>query len=211
MTVITIDGPSGAGKSTIAKILADDLGFSYLDTGAMYRAITFYLLNSNIDLNSEEDICNSIKDVDIQNHHGLTWVNGVNVSNKIRLKNVTDKVSLVSSYLCVREKLVDLQRQICSNFDTILDGRDTGSVVVPKADYKFYLTADSLERARRRFNQDTEGRALEEIHNSIIDRDKKDMSRKISPLIVPDDGIIIDSTNLNIEETVNKIKSYLEE
>lgn len=170
----------------------------------MYRLVTFYLLENNINLNDESLVCKNLNNINIGFKDGFVLLNDKKYENEIRSDIVTSNVSLISSYKCVREFLVSLQRKIASTNDIILDGRDIGSVVLKDADYKFYLTADVDERARRRFNE-TIGFSFNEIKRKIIDRDNFDKSREISPLIVPEDAIIIDSTNLNIDETVNKI------
>lgn len=209
MTAVTIDGPSGAGKSTIAKELANRLGYEYLDTGAMYRYITLYLINKKIELTNKELVCGMIqKNGSLKNEFKLL---NSETNMEIRSKQVTKNVSLVSSYDCVRHFLVKLQREISDNTNIVLDGRDIGSVVLPNAENKFYLTASEQERARRRYLQykDSSTDTYEEILRDIKRRDAYDMNREISPLVIPNNAIIIDSTDLTIEATIDRMLSYI--
>lgn len=210
---IAIDGPAGAGKSTISKKLAENLGFDYLDTGAMYRAITYYLLKNDLDYN-DEDLVNSILDninITIISHDVI--LNDVNVNTEIRTQEVTNAVSKVSSYKNVRAKLVELQRKIAENQNIVVDGRDIGTVVLPNATLKIFLTASVEERARRRLNdsKSTSNYNFEEIKKDIERRDYFDSHREISPLKKADDAVLIDSSDLSIEETVSKIESVIKE
>lgn len=208
--IITIDGPSGAGKSTIAKELASRLGFEYLDTGAMYRTITLYLIENEIDINNQAEVDALIKSKDFINNFNLNqldgkfYLNGNDVTDKIRRPVINNNVSKVSSYKCIRDLLVNEQRRISENRDIILDGRDIGSVVFPKAEYKFYLTASVEARAKRRFLQD-QSSTFEEVIESIKNRDFIDSNREISPLIIPKDAHVVDSTSMGIEETLKVI------
>lgn len=205
MAAITIDGPSGAGKSTIAMKLAKKMGYEYLDTGAMYRYITYYLIDKKIDLYNKDLICETIKNEDKLVDEVINLDSEKNMD--IRSKCVTKNVSLVSSYPCVREFLVELQREISKKSNIVMDGRDIGSVVLPDAEYKFYLTASEEERARRRFLQyeNTNSQSFEEVLQDIVQRDHYDMNRKISPLVIPNNATIIDSTEMSIDEVVNKM------
>lgn len=210
---IAIDGPAGAGKSTISKKLAENLGFDYLDTGAMYRAITYYLLKNDLDYN-DEDLVNSILDninITIISHDVI--LNDANVNTEIRTQEVTNAVSKVSSYKNVRAKLVELQRKIAENQNIVVDGRDIGTVVLPNATLKIFLTASVEERARRRLNdsKSTSNYNFEEIKKDIERRDYFDSHREISPLKKADDAVLIDSSDLSIEETVSKIESVIKE
>lgn len=209
MTAITIDGPSGAGKSTIAKKIANKLGYEYLDTGAMYRYITLHLINKDIDLANKDLVCEVIKENGSLKNEFKLLDSETNMD--IRSKKVTRNVSLVSSYDCVRSFLVELQREISDNTDIVLDGRDIGSVVLPNAEFKFYLTASEQERAKRRYLQykDSSTDTYEDILKDIIRRDAYDMNREISPLVIPKNAIIIDSTDLTIEATIDKILSCI--
>ena len=208
--IIAIDGPAGSGKSTTAKLLADKLGFIYLDTGAMYRAVTLFLLNNKIDVNNTTDVQKSLKKIDlsIKNENKFeVYLNSKNVTNNLRQTNVDDSVSYVSKILDVREKMVILQRDFSKNKNIVVEGRDIGSNVFPNADFKFFLIADVMERAKRRFNdQGYENKlTIPELVEKIKKRDRIDSSRLISPLIKVDDAIEINTTSLTIEEQVTKI------
>lgn len=210
--IITIDGPAGSGKSTIAKMLSEHLSIHFLNTGAMYRAVTFFLLQNKIDLNNEALISESLKDIKIHFHGERIFLNDKDVSFETRMPEVEKFVSLVSAIKVVREKMVHLQREIANDTDCVVEGRDTGSVVFPFATYKFYLDASVEERANRRFKELKEKGLnvdLEEIKNEIERRDKLDKSREISPLKVPDGAFIIDTTGLSIEEVMGKILNII--
>ncbi len=208
---IAIDGPAGAGKSTISKLLADKINFNYLDTGAMYRAYTYYYLSNGIDVENEEEINNNIKNINLSIEDSKFFLNGKDVSKEIRSQEVTKNVSLVSSYIKVRENLVKSQQSIASKSNIILDGRDIGSNVLKDADMKFFLTASPEVRAKRRMDQNNDNTmTYEETLADINRRDHFDSNRKISPLVIADDAIIIDSSDLNIEEVVDVMISYLE-
>lgn len=214
--IITIDGPSGAGKSTIAKKVSEKLGFEYLDTGAMYRSITLFLLENGIDIKNEKETENFITDpsfnssFDLKQENSKIYVNNNDVSIKIRQPIITDNVSLVSSYGFIRELLVDKQRKMSEGRNIILDGRDTGSVVFPNADLKIFLTASVEERAKRRFKE-SKGISYEEVYKSIEKRDHLDSTREISPLTTPENAEVIDSTNLSIDEIVNLVENKIKE
>ncbi len=201
---IAIDGPSGAGKSTIAKLLARELGFSYLDTGAMYRAITYFCLTSSCPIEDEALVVSSLEDIDLRVSGDQIFVNGQDVSEKVRSQEVTKHVSLIASYKEVRRFLVKKQQEIAEHSDIVLDGRDIGTVVLPEASIKFYLTASPEVRANRRFHdvKNSSGMALEETLQDIIRRDNFDSSRKESPLRQADDAIYIDSSELTASEVV---------
>lgn len=201
---IAIDGPSGAGKSTIAKLLAKELGFSYLDTGAMYRAITHYCLKESCPVDQEAAVVDSLDDFDIRVIGDDILVNGNDVSQEIRSQEVTEQVSLIASYKEVRDFLVKKQRELSEDTNIVLDGRDIGTVVLPNASMKFYLTASPEVRANRRFYdvKNVSGMALEETLQDIIRRDSFDSTRKESPLRQADDAIFIDSSDLTTDEVV---------
>jgi cytidylate kinase len=208
--IIAIDGPAGSGKSTTAKLLADKLGFIYLDTGAMYRAVTLFLLNNKIDINNTVDIQESLRKIDlsIKNEDKFeVYLNSKNVTDNLRQTSIDDLVSYVSKILDVREKMVTLQRSFSNNKNIVVEGRDIGSNVFPNADFKFFLIADVMERAKRRFNdQGYENKlTIPELVEKIKKRDRIDSSRLISPLIKVDDAIEINTTSLTIEEQVTKI------
>tara|TARA_B100001142_G_C14339357_1_gene657172 strand:- start:2787 stop:3434 length:648 start_codon:yes stop_codon:yes gene_type:complete len=208
--IIAIDGPAGSGKSTTAKLLADKLGFIYLDTGAMYRAVTLFLLNNKIDINNITAVQKSLEKIDlsIKNENKFeVYLNSKNVTNNLRQTNVDDSVSYVSKILDVRKKMVILQRNLSNNKNIVVEGRDIGSNVFPNADFKFFLVANVMERAKRRFNDQNYEKKLtiSELVERIKKRDKIDSSRLISPLIKVDDAIEINTTSLTIEEQVTKI------
>lgn len=209
---IAIDGPAGAGKSTIAKRLAKKLGFIYVDTGAMYRAMAYYFLQHNIDAKDENAIAAACPDVDVtityENGEQQVLLNGENVNGVIRNEEVGNMASSTSVYPVVREKLVELQRQLAKSADVIMDGRDIGTCVLPNAQVKIYLTASSATRAKRRFDELTEKGVscdLAEIEKDIIDRDYRDMHRETSPLRQAEDAVLVDSSEMNIDEVVDAI------
>lgn len=209
---IAIDGPAGAGKSTIAKKIAKTLGFIYIDTGAMYRAIALYLLRNNIDENNEEEInkaCNNIS-ITISYHDNVqqVFLNGENVNELIRTEEVSKMASKSSVNKDIRMKLVELQRKMAEKDNVIMDGRDIGTYVLPNADLKIFLTADARERANRRYKELTlKGIPcnLDEIEQDIIERDKRDMTREFAPLKKADNAVLINTSHLSIEQVVDAI------
>lgn len=214
---IAIDGPAGAGKSTIAKQLAKELGFVYVDTGAMYRAMAYYFLTNNIQADEEAAISEACKDVDvtISYEDGVqnVWLNGENVSGVIRNEEVGKMASATSVYPVVRTKLVELQQQLAKTTDVIMDGRDIGTVVLPNADVKIYMTASSAIRAKRRYDELTVKGVecdLDEIEKDIIERDYRDMNRETSPLKKADDAVELDTSDLDINGVVNAMKEIIE-
>lgn len=210
--IIAIDGPSGSGKSTISKILSEKLKIEYLNTGLMYRAVTKYFLDKGYSEKSDDGILKSLLDeISIGFKDNKLYLNGEDVTENLRNDEVTTNVSWVSAKDYVREKMVDLQRKIAEKTSFILDGRDIGSVVFPDAKYKFYLTASALTRAKRRFYQGESDMSVEEIEKAIITRDNYDSNRDIAPLKVADGAVIIDSSNLNIDQTIDLILSHLED
>ena len=209
---IAIDGPAGAGKSTIAKRLAKKLGFIYVDTGAMYRAMAYYFLQHNIDAKDENAIAATCPDVDVtityENGEQQVLLNGENVNGVIRNEEVGNMASSTSVYPVVRKKLVELQRQLAKSADVIMDGRDIGTCVLPDAQVKIYLTASSATRAKRRYDELTEKGVscdLAEIEKDIIDRDYRDMHRETSQLRQAEDAVLVDSSEMNIDEVVDAI------
>ncbi len=209
---IAIDGPAGAGKSTIAKLLAKKLGFVYVDTGAMYRAMGLYFYENNINIESEEDVLQACEHTDITisyNSNGqIVFLNGVDVTSQIRTENAGLMASKVAVLKSVRLKLVELQRKLASMENVIMDGRDVGTYILPNADLKIYLTASSKERASRRYQELMEKGMdcnLNQIEQDIIARDKQDMNREFAPLRQAEDAVLIDSSNLSIDEVVNKM------
>ncbi len=210
MINIAIDGPSGAGKSTIAKLLANKLGITYLDTGAMYRAVALFVVESG------KDVSNSIEVEDLLDKVNISYIqkdgedriclNGRDVSEDIRRHEMSKYASEVSKHSSVRMFLVDMQRKIAAEKDVVLDGRDITSFVLPDAKYKFYLTATPEERARRRYEElKAKGQTVEydKIFADIVDRDHNDMNREIAPLVKTHDSVEIDSSNLSLEEVAN--------
>lgn len=217
--VIAIDGFSSTGKSSISKVVADTLGLIHIDTGAMYRAITLFGLRNFKNEKQEIDLPKLLQNLneislEFRENNGKLeiYLNGENVSKEIRTTEVSDNVSFIAKQPEVRERLVVLQRDIAEKQGVIMDGRDIGTVVLPNADYKFFLTASADERARRRFLElqslgiET---TIEEVKQNLIERDRIDSEREISPLKQAEDAILIDNTNLNKEETIDLILSYI--
>tara|TARA_Y100001968_G_scaffold156794_1_gene143274 strand:+ start:28 stop:672 length:645 start_codon:yes stop_codon:yes gene_type:complete len=207
--IIAIDGPSASGKSTTAKGVAERLGITHLDTGAMYRAVTLGIIEHGIDLDNHERICKFLEELEI-NFDSLNdiWANGHNVTGKIRTTEVSSNVSAVSAISQVREKMVAIQRAIAEGSDCVLEGRDIGTVVFPNADYKFFLVADLEIRAKRRLvelEKIGEISSLSELKSDIQNRDRLDSSREISPLVQAGDAITINTGNLTIDEQIEKI------
>lgn len=209
---IAIDGPAGAGKSTIAKLVAAKLGFIYVDTGAMYRAMALYFLENGIQPEDEAKVsvaCGQI-DISLRYQDGVQQVilNGEDVSGKIRTEAVGNAASVVSAYRAVRQALLALQQNLAKTSNVIMDGRDIGTCVLPEAQTKIYLTASSHVRAIRRYKELTEkGQTcnLEEIEQDIIDRDYRDMHREISPLTQAADAVLLDSSAMTIDQVVDGI------
>ena len=216
MINIAIDGPAGAGKSTIAKRLAKELGYIYVDTGAMYRAMAYYFLKNHISAEDENRIAAACEHVDItiryQDGEQQVILNGENVNGVIRNEEVGNMASSTSVYPVVRKKLVELQQQLAVKENVIMDGRDIGTVVLPNADVKIYLTASSKVRAKRRYDGVTSRGEVcdrEQIEQDIIDRDYRDMNRETSPLKQADDAVLLDSSDLDIDGVVEKMKEII--
>ena len=211
--IVAIDGPAGSGKSTIAKLLAKKYDLTYIDTGAMYRMITLYLLENNIDISDLKEVERVLNTVNLDMQGDKFFLDNVDVSTKIREKRINDNVSKVASIKIVRSNLVDLQRKISNNKDVILDGRDVGTVIFPNAQVKIFLIASPEERARRRYNEFLEKKTeitYDEVLKSIKERDHIDSTRDESPFVKADDAIELDSTNLTIEDVVNFISKEIE-
>ena len=211
--IVAIDGPAGSGKSTIAKLLAKKYDLTYIDTGAMYRMITLYLLENNIDISDLKEVERILNTVNLDMQGDKFYLDNVDVSTKIREKRINDNVSKVASIKIVRSNLVDLQRKISNNKDVILDGRDVGTVIFPNAQVKIFLIASPEERARRRYNEFLEKKTeitYDEVLKSIKERDHIDSTRDESPFVKADDAIELDSTNLTIEDVINFISKEIE-
>ena len=215
---IAIDGPAGAGKSTIAKQVAAQLGYVYVDTGAMYRAISLYLLRKDIAADDVEAIEKVLDDIDItleyDNGTQIVMLNGENVNGLIRTEEVGAMTSASSKNACVREKLVELQRVLASKQDVIMDGRDIGTCVLPNADLKIYLTASSRTRAERRWKEYNEKGIecdIDQIEKDIIARDNQDMSREVSPLKKADDAVLVDTSCMDKEQVVDALIALAKE
>ena len=213
---IAIDGPAGAGKSTIAKKAAGELGFIYVDTGAMYRAVAVYLTESDISASDENLVEKSIADisVEIKYEDGAqqVYLNGENVTSLLRTEATGNMASKTSKYKAVRSKLVDLQRELAAAENVVMDGRDIGTTVLPDANVKIYLTASSDARARRRYDElkaKGEECDLQKIKEDIEQRDYQDMHRDISPLKQADDAVLVDSSDMGIDEVVEAIKTVI--
>ena len=220
--IIAIDGPAATGKSTSAKLVSQKLGFTYLDTGAMYRCVTLLVLRNKVEINNQDHLASLIKNfqLDIKNNgkDHLFLLDGENVSKEIRSSDVTDNVSAVSALPVVRKKLVSIQRKIADNQDSVVEGRDIGTVVFPNADVKFFIVADTVVRAKRRqldLKRLGEDKTIDSLIKEIRDRDNYDSQRKISPLTKAIDAIEVNTTNTTIDEQVNfmvnKVKLLIKE
>lgn len=211
---IAVDGPAGSGKSTVAKIIAERLKITYLDTGAMYRAITLAALNAAVDLYDAQSLKRIVDKLDLQINPTAIFLDGVEVTEAIRTPEVTQNVSVVSMDPYVRSEMVNMQRRIAAEQSVIMDGRDIGTVVLPEANHKFFLVADPVERAKRRlielkakgFNT-----SLEVLTDEIVKRDALDSGREVSPLRKATDAIEIDTTFMTIEEVVEVIIDAIKE
>lgn len=208
---VTLDGPSGSGKTSIAKAVAERLGITYLDTGAMYRGVAYFILNHGVDVANEQDVLQRLDDVDLHvtkdggEQHII--VNGEDITSKIRTPEISMGASTVSKIPAVRLKLVDMQRKIAYNSSCVIDGRDIGSFVLPNAEFKFYLTADVDERAKRRYLEikDKVKTSLETVKEDLIARDEQDSKRAFAPLVVPQGAYVIDTTNLKFDEVLDLV------
>lgn len=212
---IAIDGPAGAGKSTVAKIVAEKLGFEYVDTGAMYRAYTLKVLNMNLDPENRDHVLSILEDTDIDFMENHIYLDGNKVDDEIRDNKVSKQVSYIASIKEVRKKMVEIQQLIAKKRSVVMDGRDITTVVLPKANFKFFVTASVEERGRRRFlelqSKGIKDITLEEIIGDIARRDSIDSNREESPLTLTEDSVLVDTTSLTIEESVDRIISIVKE
>ncbi len=209
---IAIDGPAGSGKSTIAKALAKELDIDYIDTGAMYRAFGYKIREKGIDMHNPAELRELLDSTDIDFDHGKTLLDGTDVSGLIRTPEVSMLASDCSAIAEVRQKLVKLQQAMGETKSVVMDGRDIGTVVFPNAQYKFFLTASSEERARRRFAELTakgEKTTFEEVLEDMVKRDTQDTTRKVTPLRKADDALEVDTTSMNIEQVTDFILSRI--
>ncbi len=209
---VAIDGPAGAGKSTIARQIAKKMNLIYVDTGAMYRAMALFLIREGVDGADQEEICKKCEEADItikyENGEQVVYLNGENVNAFLRTEEVGKMASVSSPQPRLRKKIVALQKRLAESADVVMDGRDIGTCVLPDADVKIYLTASSSVRAKRRFDELTakgENCSLEDIEKDIVERDNRDMTRKESPLMQAEDAILVDTSDMPVNEVVQKI------
>lgn len=210
---VAIDGPAGAGKSTIAKLVAKKLGFVYVDTGSMYRAMALACLREGLKADEEKNICDVCEGLDVsleydENGAQQVILNGENVNAYIRTEEVGNMTSAIAVYGPVRQKLVQLQRKLGEKYDVIMDGRDIGTCVLKDAPVKIYLTASSRTRAERRYKELTEKGIecnIDDIEKDIIERDYRDMHREISPLKQAEDAVLVDTSHMGIDEVVDEL------
>ena len=215
---IAIDGPAGAGKSSISKVVANELGYLYIDTGAMYRGVTWAVLDSHVDVKNQKDVESLLPSLDLTLEPTANackvFVKGQDVTDLIRQQQINENVSTIASYKGVREYLVERQQAMAAVGGVILDGRDIGSVVLPKAELKIYLTASADARAKRRWLEvqgTSNEQSLEDIKNNVESRDKMDKNRDESPLLCVEDAIVVDSSNMTFDETVEHILHLVQE
>ncbi len=210
---VAVDGPAGAGKSTIAKRVAGRENLIYVDTGAMYRAVALFLLRSGVNLENPGEIGRKCQEADVsiryENGEQIVYLNGENVNAYLRTEEVGNTASKTSPVPAVREHLLQLQKNLAMTSDCIMDGRDIGTVVLPQAQLKIFLTADSAVRARRRFDELTakgeQNLDLEKIRLDIEQRDHQDMTREISPLRQAEDAVLVDTSSMNIDQVTDRI------
>lgn len=211
---IAIDGPAASGKSTVAKAVAKKLNFLYIDTGAMYRAVTLFMLENNLDPKSADHAYIALKSIDIdESEDGKVFLNKKDVTQRVRLQDVTENVSYACAHGCVREQLVKLQREMANNHSVVMDGRDIGTVVLPDADLKIFQVASVESRAKRRYLENLqkgETLSLNETEVELKQRDYIDSHREISPLCQAADAILLDTSNLTIEQEIDAVLQLYE-
>lgn len=212
MASIAIDGPAGAGKSTIAKLVAKKMNYIYVDTGALYRAIAYYLVTNRIDIEDEVALTNACESISVEiryeNDAQQVYLNGENVTPFLRTEETGNMASKSSAKAPVRAALLDLQRDMAKEYNVVMDGRDIGTNVLPNAEVKIYLTASSKERANRRYKElieKGEQADFDQIEADIIERDERDMNRTIAPLKQAEDAVLVDSSDMSIDEVVDAI------
>lgn len=215
---IAIDGPAGAGKSSISKVVANELGYLYIDTGAMYRGVTWAVLDSHVDVNNQKEVEALLPSLDLTLEPTASackvYVKGQDVTDLIRQQQINENVSTIASYKGVREYLVERQQAMAAVGGVILDGRDIGSVVLPNAELKIYLTASVDARAKRRWLEvqgTSNEQPLEDIKKNVESRDEMDKNRDESPLVCVEDAIVVDSSNMTFDETVKHILYLVQE
>ena len=215
---IAIDGPAGAGKSSISKVVANELGYLYIDTGAMYRGVTWAVLDSHVDVNNQKEVEALLPSLDLTLEPTANackvFVKGQDVTDLIRQQQINENVSTIASYKGVREYLVERQQAMAAVGGVILDGRDIGSVVLPKAELKIYLTASVDARAKRRWLEvqgTSNEQPLEDIKKNVESRDEMDKNRDESPLVCVEDAIVVDSSNMTFDEAVKHILHLVQE
>lgn len=215
---IAIDGPSGAGKSSLSRAVAKEIGFMYIDTGALYRTIGLYVYRNKIQAENESAVALALSDIKINidfiDGYQHVFLNGKDVSEDIRIHEVSDYTSKVSAFACVREFLLKTQRELAEKYDVIMDGRDIGSVVLPHAELKIYLTASAQERAKRRFDElmlKGQNVKYETVLHDVIERDLRDMNRKTAPLKIAEGAVVVDTTGNTFEQSLKALLDVIKE
>lgn len=214
MINIAIDGPSGAGKSTLARAVAKSMGIHYLDTGSMYRAVAYAAIREGVEISDAEQVQSLIDRIDLHTEYigdeQINLLDGENVMAYLRTPEISKAASDISAYPCVREKLVAMQREVAQQYDVVLDGRDIGTYVLPEAKYKFFVTADAQERARRRHAEMLDQgiqKDIEQLLAEMKQRDLNDSTRSLAPLKQAEDAVHIDTTHMDIDEVVAAVLS----